>query len=319
MGQLTNVYIHDLSVADERRVRQRFLMSGADNALSVRFVDDMHDAGIWVFSKSSAMLNYMRRQNSEKNAVILLHDSESHELSQDGNNDVLSSIHLASLIDGGQAKDSGKVVDIRPESHSQAGSSSLSMLAEQIRHGMTHRANSLVIQSKSMLFAFDFASGNVRCNAAGRDLLTDEAWTKSGFEDFVIANKVNEGNLIHVEPASVVIWKISKHTAADAKYVPPLYEKTALSLVRWPDFDQLPHEYDDYRMASLLQRRSLNPEHLVKLLKVEEYTVKSFFNAAYLCGYADIDTEATPVVIKEPPKKQGGLAGLWQKVRLGWR
>lgn len=318
MNRLTNVYIHDIPVAEERRVRQRFLMSGAKSALSVRFVDDMHEAGIWIFSEASVMLNVARRQGSERGVTILLRRDGDDSLYRDGDENALSAIHIANLIDGIQAQDNDKVVAIRPEKHIPSDANSLKSLAEQIRHGMTHRSGTLVIRGTSMLFSFDFASGKVRCNAAGQELLKGEAWTQTGFDGFVIANKAEEGNLVHAEPAAVVIWKISKHMVPDAQYIPPLYEKTALSLTRWPDFDQLPHEYDDYRMASLLQKRSLNLENLVKLLKVEEYTAKSFFNAAYLCGYADIDAAATPVVIKEPPKVQTGLAGLWRKVRIGW-
>lgn len=320
MGRLTNVYIHDIPVAEERRIRQRFLMSGAKNALSVRFVDDMHQAGVWIFSEGSPMLALARRQNqtSDSRAIILIRQNDADALSQDGQDTPLSALDIAHLVDGTESKDTDKVVSIRPDKHAPADANSLKLLAEQIRHGMTHRSGSLVIEGKSMIFSFDFASGKVRCNAAGQELLKDETWTKTGFDGFVVASQANEGNLVHAEPASVVIWKISKNMAQDAQYLPPLYEKTALSLTRWPDFDQLPHEYDDYRMASLLQKRSLNPDNLVKLLKVEEHTVKSFFNAAYLCGYADIDAAATPVVIKEPPKQETGLSGLWKRVRKGW-
>ncbi|WMJ70735.1 hypothetical protein [Stenotrophomonas sp. 24(2023)] len=95
----------------------------------------------------------------------------------------------------------------------------------------------------------------------------------------------------------------------------------AVKLLRWPDFRVLGHDHDAFRLCSLLLKRPSTVEECASLLELPQAAVRDFIHAAYLCGYAQLDT-GVPAARGLPRAAMGDaglLSRLWRHLRGGPR
>ncbi len=119
-------------------------------------------------------------------------------------------------------------------------------------------------------------------------------------------------------PMIPLLWQAALRMAVVPVLVSPLHEGRRLRLARWPDFRVLAHRHDDFRLCSLLLRRACTVLEASHALGVDPGAVRAFFNAAWLSGYAQVESE-TAVAPAPPPTRQRGpgalLASMWRGVR----
>lgn len=118
---------------------------------------------------------------------------------------------------------------------------------------------------------------------------------------------------------AALLWQIGQHVAqrSEGWRIPGLGDDVALRLQRWPDVRVLAHHHDDFRLCSILVRQAATPAACAQLLGLDAQSVRSFFHAAYLSGYASADAApAAPSGTAESPRRRvSALAGLWRSVR----
>ena len=93
----------------------------------------------------------------------------------------------------------------------------------------------------------------------------------------------------------------------------------SVKLLRWPDFRVLGHDHDGFRLCSLLLKRACTVDECAMLLELPAAAVRDFIHAAYLCGYAQLQSAPvapmTAVRGSGPGTDNGLLARLWRHLR----
>lgn len=122
----------------------------------------------------------------------------------------------------------------------------------------------------------------------------------------------------YTRPAALrpTLWQAGLTACTANAPLPPLTAQSSLQLRRWPDFRVLAHRHGDFRICALLIKRAMDVDACVAALSVPRAEVQSFFNAAYLSGYAYlVQTQAQPVLRQSHGR---GLVQLWRDVRARW-
>lgn len=101
--------------------------------------------------------------------------------------------------------------------------------------------------------------------------------------------------------------------------LPPLAADATLQLGRWPDFRVLANQSEYFRLSSLLLKQGFTVADVARMLDIDATTATAFFNAAYLCGYADEVASRAAPVSPEPREERAKsglmLASMWRSLR----
>ena len=91
----------------------------------------------------------------------------------------------------------------------------------------------------------------------------------------------------------------------------------SVKLLRWPDFRVLGHDHDGFRLCSLLLKRACTVDECAMLLELPPAAVRDFIHAAYLCGYAQLQSApaASVTSMRSNGSDSGLLARLWRHLR----
>lgn len=119
-------------------------------------------------------------------------------------------------------------------------------------------------------------------------------------------------------PLVPVLWQAALRMQESPELLAPLHEACALRLRRWPDFRVLAHRHDDFRLCSLLLRKACTVAQAAHGLGLDPGAVRAFFNAAWLTGYAHVESEGVvaPSLPTARPRGAGALlASMWRGVR----
>lgn len=306
------VYIHDLSIKQEAKARRQIVMSGAEHATNVRFVQNLYEADIWILVENSAFFAYAQKYRTESRDILLwlskaeqLLDATKKHFFQLTNVDIAR--HIDAIIDPTKNPLSSKeqttiIAHVIPE------------VAKHINSGMRKKQGSLCIGYEQAIFYFDFAQLTVKYNNAGYDALWTDNHSKVSLNNLAVFSKVpDNAELSKGCSAFSAIWQMT-HRLQDQKVYQLLINNHVLALHTWPPFEQVKHQFDDYRIASLLQKKPLNAQQVSHLLGIEESRVYMFFSAIYLCA-SGIFENKTADNLKSVTKKNHTLAGLWRRVR----
>ena len=93
-----------------------------------------------------------------------------------------------------------------------------------------------------------------------------------------------------------VLWRLGLASGRET-LLPPFTAGHSLGLVRWPDFDRLTHTPAHVKLAARLVRRPYTIEELANAAEMPAGEVRSFVNAAALCGLIEITPSATPITL----------------------
>lgn len=116
-------------------------------------------------------------------------------------------------------------------------------------------------------------------------------------------------------PMRRTLWDMGIDAAFGDAPLPPLDADTRLKLRRWPDFRVLAHRHDDFRICALMIKHGMTVSLCCTVLGLPRTQVQSFFNAAFLSGYAFPSCDgAAPLRVQAG----GGLAGMWRQIRTRW-
>lgn len=124
-------------------------------------------------------------------------------------------------------------------------------------------------------------------------------------------------------PLAPLLWNVALQVEGEPPSGPGQRDR-ALVLRQWPDFRALAHRHDHFRMCCVLLKRQATAGELAALLELDVDTVRAFYEAAWLSGYASVAgaaASATPVQAAvdagEAPRRRAGsaLARMWQTVR----
>lgn len=311
--RICKVYIHDLDVKSEVRVRQKILMCGAGHATHVRFDGDVNNADIWILNEGSAFKAIaQKRQKVSKFALWISQNSDLY--ASDGiRNSILNSENLAHVID---SIVTGRKISINQASPPKPSQKPTSKVARSIKEGVDNRKGLLCLKHSQAQLLFDFSNATVHYNAEGHSLLWDDVVVGSCLHDFEITETPPSAETLSFNCSMFsAIWQLC-HRDTDGSLIEPLDRNSVLELKSWPTFELVEHEYDHCRIASFLQKRSLSVEQVIKLMKLENDLVNRFYNAIYLSSYANFDQVSAgfDAVVTDRPSKNT-LAGLWRKVR----
>jgi hypothetical protein len=119
-------------------------------------------------------------------------------------------------------------------------------------------------------------------------------------------------------PMIPLLWQAALRMAEVPVLLAPLHEGCRLRLARWPDFRVLAHRHDDFRLCSLLLRRACTVLEASHALGVDPGAARAFFNAAWLSGYAQVESETAVAPTPSPTRQRGPgalLASMWRGVR----
>lgn len=320
--RVCKVYIHDLDVKSEVRIRQKILMCGADNATQVRFDGDVSDADIWILNEGSAFKAVAQKR--QKVSKFVLWTSKNTDLySSDGiQENLLTAENLAVIVDGivtGRKISVNKLESSpdKPQKVQATQSSPTSKIAKLIKNGVDERKGLLCIENKQAQLHFDFANSIVHYNDAAKSLLWDDVALNASLEDFTVSKSAPSAQSFAYNCSMFsAIWQIC-HRDSGGSLIEPLDRNSVLELKSWPTFELVEHEYDHCRIASFLQKRSLSAEQVIKLMKLDNNLVNRFYNAIYLSSYASFNEAAAGLTVSDSQVENsgGGLASLWRKVR----
>lgn len=307
-----NIYIHDLDVKQEARIRRILLMSGAQNATSVRFIQDLDIADVWVLTKDSAFLNYAKKRLSEGSLFKLwLFDGKHTWLVEKDAFIALTLTDIANFID--KKIKQGETVKKVNDKH--IAKSIIPNIAKRIRNGMKAQQGQLCISLHPALFLFDFNNLQVKYNNAAYEMLWLNTNNNFSMSHMKIVEEASDKSVLSKScSAFLAIWQMT-HKLQDEKLANLLTDNTLLKLDTWPPFEQVKHQLDDYRIASLLQKKSLSAQQVSELLNIERNSVNMFFNAIYLSAAGNLEHSQASVVIQKP-SKSSTLSGLWKKMRF---
>lgn len=306
-----NVYIHDLELKDEGRVRRLFLMSGAEFATQVRFTDQLNNADIWILSQGSALLAFAQKRAAEQELSLLIYsDTQLHILDKNGIKPLSAPLlaeKIDKLITGGTTnKSDNKQVEtikiVIPD------------IAKQIHTGMRTKQGSLCLGINKAIFLFDFAALVVRYNTAAYEMLWNGQSSSNSMANLVVLDHQNEPpNLGKHCSAFLAIWQMTRRLQND-ELGNLLTHNTALKLDTWPPFEQVKHQIDDFRIASLLQKKSLSAQQVSELLGIDRGQVNQFFNAIYLSASGNIEFNQARTSLAQV-RQPSALSKLWRMMR----
>lgn len=120
----------------------------------------------------------------------------------------------------------------------------------------------------------------------------------------------------HGLPLVPALWQAALRMQVAPVLVAPLHEDTRMALLRWPDFRVVAHRPDDFRLCSLLLKRACTAGEAGQVLAIDAGSVRAFFNAAWLTGYAH-EQAGGAAPLKPPSRSAPGslLASLWRGIR----
>lgn len=319
--RVCKVYIHDLDVKSEVRVRQKILMCGAENATQVRFDGDVSDADIWILNDGSAF-KAVAQKRQKVNKFILWFSKNTDVYASDGvGNSLLTPENLALAVD---SIVTGRKISINKSEKNQkktekASVSSPSKIVSLIKDGVDNRQGMLCIEHKQAQLLFDFSSSTVHYNENAKSLLWDDVVLDSCLHNFNVSKaSPSQDSFTHNCSMFSAIWQIC-HRDSDGSLIEPLDRNSVLELKSWPTFEFVEHEYDHCRIASFLQKRSLSADQVINLMKLDSDLVNRFYNAIYLSSYANFNEASAGLNVSDSKISHSGagssLAGLWRKVR----
>lgn len=305
------VYIHDLDVKLEVKVRQVLLMSGARFATHIRFTQDLNAANLWVLREDSAFMHYAKKRAEADKFALWLCDSQHQLFAYHQSEQALSAKAIAQFVDAALLQaDENQASKVAVN---QADVSQLKLI-KYLRYGFQQKRGKLFLQYQQAKFLFDFMQMTATYNAAGHQLLQEQPSKTFALENFEFLGKRDSYPLFeHSCSAFSAVWQIM-HKLDEAQLLQPLHPESELRLMAWPSFEQVNHNFDDYRLASLLQKRGLNASQVSVLLKLSDKQIYGFFNTVYITGIASV-SESTPITINAQANKGLTLTSLWRKVR----
>lgn len=320
-----NVYIHDLDIKQEAKARRLLVMSGSAYATSVRFIQDLEKAHIWILAENSAFIRYARKHiQAHQNKLWAFQHNCLYDISQ-GDKIRLDTGEIAQAISqliertlAAPQKASTQNTKTAETQQSVADITNTSEVAYRINKGMLSKRGNLCIGYKEAVFYFDFSQLTVKYNNAGYDALWSNNTDNITLADLSIYPQIpSEAKLSKGCSTFSAIWQMT-HRLQDAQINHALIKDCVLTLHTWPPFEQVKHQLDDYRIASLLQKRPLSAEQVCQLLDLPYEVVCMFFNAIYLCASGSFTTQTkknnTNVTVTTN-KKTHSLVGLWRRVR----
>lgn len=309
-----NIYIHDLDVKQEARVRRLMLMSGALHATRVRFIQDLDIADVWILQKDSAFLNYAKKRLEQStNFSLWLFDGEQVWLASIGDSDlsIISRDDIAQFIDRHISIDK----PIKKTDKTHIAKSIIPHIAKQIHEGMKAQEGTLCIELHPAIFYFDFNNLQVKYNNAAYEMLwLNKSGSFSMSHMTILPAFEDKQTLTKSCSAFLAIWQMT-HKLQDEKLANLLTANTSLQLETWPPFEQVKHQLDDYRIASLLQKKSLSAKQVSELLDIDRNAVNMFFNAVYLSASGKLVTLGAGSIPKNVVNKPNTLLSLWKRVR----
>lgn len=305
------VYIHDLDVKLEVKARQMLLMSGAHFATNIRFTQDLNTADLWVLRHDSAFLQYAKKRVATENITLWLCDQNQQLFDLHQPEQALTANQIAQCVDGlmlqRQQKHNVKATE-------NSSDPSQNKLIKYLRYGFQQKRGKLFLQYQQANFLFDFMQMTATYNAAGHQLLQEHPSKTFVLENFEFLGKRDSYPLFeHSCSAFSAVWQIM-HKLDQVQLLQPLHPESELRLMAWPSFEQVNHNFDDYRLASLLQKRGLNASQVSVLLKLSDKQIYGFFNTIYITGIASV-SQSTPITINAQASKGTTLTSLWRKVR----
>ncbi|WCE05816.1 hypothetical protein [Pseudoxanthomonas sp. JBR18] len=120
-------------------------------------------------------------------------------------------------------------------------------------------------------------------------------------------------------PLIPLLWQATLRMQVEPVLLEPLHEGCRMRLARWPDFRVLAHRHDDFRMCSLLLHRPCTAAEAGQALDVDTGAARAFFNAAWLTGYAQVESSTPQAGTPGPTEATRGagslLANMWRGVR----
>lgn len=303
------IYIHDLSVKKEIAVRQQLLMSGTTKATQIRFVQDLHEADVWILAENSVFVAYAKKYQ-RAHGLRIWQCQEPHliDLSSDERT-ILSNAHIADFVDsfvtGKKSIKFARTMTLQDAPNME--------VLQQLCQGMQRRSGELCLLYKSAVIHFDFASFRTRYNQAGHDLLWGESFSVIKLAKLTRLQQTPMTLLMQGCSAFAAIWQLM--TRSDMQnLLAPMTMQTAIKLQAWPAFEQVPHDFEHLRIASLIQKRALSAEQIKTLLLADERFIYGLFNALYVCHVLVLEekpVQAINIVVE----KTGRLTNLWRKVR----
>ncbi len=121
-------------------------------------------------------------------------------------------------------------------------------------------------------------------------------------------------------PLTPLLWSIGIAQTRCAE--PPA--TAAYRLLRWPEFDRLPHEMGHLRLCGVMAGAAWTVEDLQRPSGLAAAFVARFLRACVACGYATAEqrtAEAPPVIarpMRPPTQTEGGLLErLWRRLGFG--
>lgn len=306
-----NVYIHDLELKDEGRVRRLFLMSGAEFATQVRFTDQLNNADIWILSQGSALLGFAQKRAAEQELSLLIYsDTQLHILDKSGIQP-LSAPLLAEKIDKLIA---GGTTNKATSTQVETIKIVIPDIAKQIHTGMRTKQGALCLGINKAIFLFDFAALVVRYNTAAYEMLWNGQSSSNSMANLVVLDHQNEPPSLGKHcSAFLAIWQMTRRLQND-ELGNLLTHNTALKLDTWPPFEQVKHQIDDFRIASLLQKKSLSAQQVSELLGIDRSQVNQFFNAIYLSASGNIEFNQARQSLAQA-RQPSALSKLWRMMR----
>lgn len=185
-------------------------------------------------------------------------------------------------------------------------------LEELLYQGYQEQQGNLCLVYQSALFFIDFKSQKASYNRAGKQLLDSQSKLKVA--QFNISQQTRTPyELPYQSTLFAFVWLLYQLLDQQG-LIKPMQEQSAISVKQWPSFELVTHNFDDYRMASLLQKKALSAQQVIDLLSVPQEQVYRFFNTLILTHHANTENSQT---LKFDHTKSGStISKLWRKLRF---
>lgn len=314
---LCKIYIYGLDKKIELMLRQKLFLSGARFATSIRFVSQPSEACIWVVRFSSELIDYAKKRAAKQYLMLWLCDDLGNIYLPKNKDEPITTKKMAQIIDMMTVQLHKKASENSIEDTIKANNAKL---VSHLRMGLKQKKGKLFLQYKDIKLLIDFTSAQVKVNDAFYDARVRQRNFQFDFTAFeVLPAPPSVGEMKHSLDAFAAAWEIMQNSL-EKRLIIPLSDNTPLMLNQWPSFEAVEHDFEDYKLASFLQKRALSANQLAQVLQLSDAKIFAFLNAVYIAGLADAiaapeEPEEQSLVTK---KSANSLVSLWRKVRANF-
>lgn len=115
---------------------------------------------------------------------------------------------------------------------------------------------------------------------------------------------------LHI-PLRTFLWFAGLHFSS-GNLLPEPKKLQKFGLLRWPDFNALPHESYQERLATYMMTRPGSLEHLTRQAKIDTKSAINFINACYMCGWLkDSSIRHEDITLSAQPKTAKPIKSLF--------